>query len=271
MDNNIYITPFENLKPVAMTIIAYINKITLNLENVYDILKSNDTFKIRFKEKFSFSSNIINISYRTNDQNINIKISKDNIHYTGLKSIESAKDLSIRIMEMLNYNPDDYELNIKKVMINYNFHIGFCINKIEFVKYMNQAPFQISFDNTFNQHIKVYHYYINSEDKRVRETLIVRWKGSVTISSSEETQMEKSYYLFLNRVNKHYNEISILNQPILVSYNKDIENEKQDSEYIKNKLDSLRSLMNKKSEKDEKILTFKNQNLKKKVYKINIE
>jgi hypothetical protein len=83
--------------------------------------------------------------------------------------------------------------------------------------------------------------------------------------------MEKSYYLFLNRVNKYYNEISILNQPILVSYNKDIENEKQDCEYIKSKLNSLRVIMNKKTEKDEKLLTFKNKNIKNKVYKINIE
>jgi len=245
MDKNIYITPFSNLKPVAMTIIAYIKDINLNLEEVYNILKNNETFKIRFKEKFSFSSNIINISYRTNEQNINIKISTDNIHYTGLKSVESAKNLSIKIMSMLNYTEDQYCLNIKKVMINYNFHIGFCINKIEFVKHMNEAPFQISFDNTFNQHIKVYHYYINNEGKKVRETLIVRWKGSVTISSSEESEMEKSYYLFLSRINKHYNNISILNQPIQVSYSGLLEEEKIDNDYVNLKLKNLKSILDK--------------------------
>lgn len=269
MDKNIYITPFENLKPVAMTIIAYIKNINLNLEDVYNILKNNDTFKIRFKEKFSFSSNIINISYRTNEQNINIKISTDNIHYTGLKSVDSAKNLSIKIMSMLNYSEDQYVLNIKKVMINYNFHIGFCINKIEFVKHMNEAPFQISFDNTFNQHIKVYHYYINSEGKKVRETLIVRWKGSVTISSSEESEMEKSYYLFLNRINKYYNYISILNQPIQVSYSGLYDEETIDNDYISMKLKNLKSIFDKNNNKN--ILQSKEiGKLKKSNVKINI-
>lgn len=270
---NIYITPFNNLKPVAMTIIAYIKNINLNLEDVYNILKNNDTFKIRFKEKFSFSSNIINISYRTDIQNINIKISTDNIHYTGLKSVESAKDLSEKIMNMLSYTTDQYSLDIKKVMINYNFHIGFCINKIEFVKYMNESPFQISFDNTFNQHIKVYHYYINNEGKRVRETLIVRWKGSVTISSSEEKQMEKSYYLFLERINKYYNQISILNQPIFVSYNPIINNNEEiDNSYLYFKLEKLKSIIYKNNEDSLNINTkiLKNNNLKNKNIKINI-
>jgi len=268
---NIYITPFHNLKPVAMTIIAYIKNISLNLEDVYNILKNNETFKIRFKEKFSFSSNIINISYRTDLQNINIKISTDNIHYTGLKSVENARELSNRIMEMLNYKNDEYCLDIKKVMINYNFHIGFCINKIEFVKFMNEAPFQISFDNTFNQHIKVYHYYHNSEGKRVRETLIVRWKGSVTISSSEESQMEKSYYLFINRINKFYNEISILNQPIFVSYNPNIdEKEEIDNKYLETKISNLKTIL---ENNDKKLLNnskLLNDKLKGKNVKINI-
>lgn len=269
---NIYITPFTNLKPVAMTIIAYIKNINLNLEDVYNILKNNDTFKIRFKEKFSFSSNIINISYRTELQNINIKISTDNIHYTGLKSVENARELSQQIMGMLDYKVDQYTLDIKKVMINYNFHIGFCINKIEFVKYMNEAPFQISFDNTFNQHIKVYHYYYNSEEKRVRETLIVRWKGSVTISSSEESQMEKSYYLFLSRINKYYNEISILNQPIFVTYNPKIdEKEEIDNNYLNIKLNKLKNIL---EENDKKLINnskiFKDNKLKSKNIKINI-
>jgi len=268
---NIYITPFHNLRPVAMTIIAYIKNISLNLEDVYNILKNNETFKIRFKEKFSFSSNIINISYRTDFQNINIKISTDNIHYTGLKSVENARELSNQIMEMLNYKNDEYSLDIKKVMINYNFHIGFCINKIEFVKYMNESPFQISFDNTFNQHIKVYHYYNNSEGKRVRETLIVRWKGSVTISSSEESQMEKSYYLFLNRINKYYNEISILNQPIFVSYNPNIdEKEEIDSKYLETKISNLKTIL---ENNDKKLLNnskLVNNKLKGKNVKINI-
>lgn len=224
-----------------MTIISYLN-IKLDLEKVYNLLKDNNEFKIRYKEKLSFSSNIINIGYKNNEQNINIKISTDNIHYTGLKSLEHAKELSYKLMEMVGYSKDDFNINIKKVMINYNFHIGFCINKINFVKEMNEHPFQISFDNTFNQHIKVYHYYQNNENKRVRETLIVRWKGSVTISSSDDEQMEKSYYLFLNRVNKHYDKISILNQPILVSLS-DKTNEEIDNEYLLSKLKNFKNLL----------------------------
>lgn len=264
MEKNIYITPFHNLKPVAMTIIAYLN-VELNLEQVYNILKDTTDFKIRYKEKLSFSSNIINISYKNNEQNINIKISTDNIHYTGLKSMIEAQELSYKLMDLMNYKREDYKLNIKKVMINYNFHIGFCINKIKFVEHMNEPPFQISFDNTFNQHIKVYHYYNNSENKRVRETLIVRWKGSVTISSSDDVQMEKSYYLFLSRINTHYDKISILDQPILVSFT-NIENEEIDEVYIKSKMQKFKSLIDKNADKHTK--TTKQDLLKKLVINI---
>jgi len=102
-------------------------------------------------------------------------------------------------------------VNINKVMVNYNFHIGFNVNRKNLAEYINgMYGFHASFDNSINHSVTIELPYEPSEEQSMirkkkkvfRHTFLVYKSGLVTQSGPNEDLMEDAYNLFIQAIHE---------------------------------------------------------------------
>lgn len=113
----------------------------------------------------------------------------------------------------------DYPLElkeIKEIMVNYNYSLGFKIDRIKVNNYFNSIGKFIShYNNAISQCVTIELPYINNKntknkDKKIpHHTFLIYMSGSITQSGPGEKLMKPVYNEFMNHISNIYNDIKL--------------------------------------------------------------
>jgi len=92
----------------------------------------------------------------------------------------------------------EIQYKIKKVMVNFNYDLGFSVNRAEFAKQFNKIPgFKARYTNSSD-----YCVYLRYYEEERKHMFIIYKSGLVTQSGPNEKYMEHAYQVFHETVKK---------------------------------------------------------------------
>lgn len=223
---------FSDLSVTTMVCVAFLDGAVKDIQKLFEVLPCPSDTIVSMKycdmvkgnprtNKKSFR-NSVTIELKTNVKNVNLKVAKDKIHICGVKSILMAEDAINILLSHINRYSDlvDHHplslVSIHKVMINYNYDLGFKVNRWLLSNYIKQVDpgFQSDYDNTVHYSVIIKLPIDNKKSifkskKRPYHTFIVYKSGLVTQSGPDEILMEIAYNRFMNAISNIKDMISL--------------------------------------------------------------
>jgi len=98
----------------------------------------------------------------------------------------------------------------QKAMVNYNYNLGFCVNRASLASMVGEVgDFIADYDNLLQHSVRIYLPYTSDQqtkrrNKVKRHTFMVSRSGSVTQSGPNDELMSHAYYLFMQAINQIY-------------------------------------------------------------------
>jgi len=227
-------TPFENLKISTITAVVHVEG-EINYKRLFELLPiDNNILAIRyeslkrgFKESNGFK-NCTTIDLDDHGKIVDMKISRNKIHICGAKSMQAINTYANTILRYINdiekklrKEGDSilsvYPLTIKKIdksMINYNYNIGFKINRLKLYEILTNNGFICKYNNSINHLFcaRLPYKCDNIKRKKMYHSFMIYRSGSITQSGPDENMMKEAYDKFMNLV--------INNKDVLRSYEK---------------------------------------------------
>lgn len=214
--------PFSELSVTTMVCVAILNGVVKDNKKLFESLPcpNDDILSVKYRDdikgyprtsKKSFR-NSVTVELRTTTKNVNVKVSKDKVHICGVKSVSMAEEATGIILRYINKIKDiaDYPLSISsihKVMINYNYDLGFRVNRWLLSNYIKEVDpgFHCDYDNTVHYSVIIKLPITDKKSvfkskKRPYHTFIVYKSGLVTQSGPDEGLMEVAYNRFMDTI-----------------------------------------------------------------------